>query len=151
MDTDFKMHFFYNSNYDLNDLDLELFLFMLNYKVRNFEKAHFYLKEFLTDKPFAAYKYYYGIRDYLYMLLNNQNISEIKKSLSHLYSDEIDEIIEDLSNPDEIFKYHELPSCYECEKCEIENECLLINILKINKAIHKKQKDHIIDQSRLNL
>lgn len=147
----FQNAFFYNSNYDLNDLDLELFLFMLNYKVRNFEKAHFYLKEFLTDKPFAAYKYYYGIRDYLYMLLNNQNISEIKKSLSHLYSDEIDEIIEDLSNPDEIFKYHELPSCYECEKCEIENECLLINILKINKAIHKKQKDHIIDQSRLNL
>lgn len=143
--------FFYNTNHDLNDLEWELFLFMLNYKVRNFEKAHFYLKKFLNNKPFAVYKYYYGIRDYVYLLLQGQNNLTIKNSLSHLYPDEIDEIIEDLSNPDDIFKYHELPSCYDCNKCEIENNCLLLNMLKLNKTIQKKQKDNIINQSKLNL
>lgn len=143
--------FFYNSNKDLNDLDLELFLFMLNYKIRNFSKAHFYLETFLKDKPFAPYKYYYGIRDYVYLLTQGQDSITIKEYLSHIYPYDIDEIIEDLSNPDDIFKYHELPSCYDCDKCEIENECLFFHMLKLNKTIQKRQIDNPINQAELNL
>lgn len=55
----------YHNNYDLLDLDIELLLFMLNYKIGNLEESYYYISEFLSNKDIKAYRYYYCIRDYI--------------------------------------------------------------------------------------
>jgi len=139
----------YHTNKDLKDLDLELLLLMLNYKVSNFEEAYFYIKEFLYDKDFYQFKYYFGIKEYLKLKLEKKDDNEIRDSLTILYSDEIDEIIQDFKYPEDIFNHHEWCSCFDCDSCQIKSDCHQFDLLRLLKDIQKIQKDNTINQNRI--
>ena len=86
----------------------------------------------------------------LKLLITGLKIQSIESRLKLIYTDElVDEVLGDMNNPEDIFRYHELPHCYNCEKCEIVNSCKFIDIIKINKRIQQIHAKNKIDQSKL--
>lgn len=147
----FNEMFVFHSNQDLLDLKLEILLFMMNYKAGFIKEAYVYISDFLKDKDFSAYKYYYGVRDFIKLRLENYNNDEIKNILRILYKDEISEIIDDVKAPEKIMRYYKWPQDFKCEKCSLINECLQFDFLKIMKNIQKKHKEANINHQSLNL
>lgn len=47
------------------------------------------------------------------------------------------EVISDLSSPQKILQYYDLPTCFKCESCKIEKNCQYFKILKIEKKINE--------------
>lgn len=151
--SDFKYQdlMMYHSNVDIHDLDLELLLFMLNYKIENKERAIFYINRFLENKSVKEYKYYFGIRDYVSLSYQNKSESEIQYVISMLYPEESKEILADLKNENEIFKYYEWSSCFKCEDCEISTNCKHFASIRVVKKIKKLQKDNPINHNQFIL
>ena len=125
----------YHKNYDLLDLDIELLLFMLNYKVGNLEESFYYISEFITEKDFSAYRYYYCIKDYMSLKTKEYTDEDIAQCLGVVYSDIIDEVIEDLKDPEKILSGYEWPSCFNCERCQIKDDCCQLDFLTLYKRI----------------
>ena len=146
----FNEMFVFHSNQDLLDLKFEMLLFMLNYKAGFIKEAYSYISEFLKDKDFASYKYYYGIKDYIKLKLENYNDENIEHILKILYKDETFEIIEDVKNPENIMRYYKWPQNFKCEKCAIINECLQFDLLRIIKNIQKKHQTANISHHLFN-
>lgn len=146
----FNEMFVFHSNQDLLDLKFEMLLFMLNYKAGFIKEAYSYISDFLKDKDFASYKYYYGIKDYIKLKLENYNDENIEHILKILYKDETFEIIEDVKNPENIMRYYKWPQNFKCEKCAIINECLQFDLLRIIKNIQKKHQTANISHHLFN-
>lgn len=138
----------YHNDTDLLDLDLELLLCMLNYRIGNVDKAYFYISEFLEGKNFAVYNYYQCIKDYLSLILKGYNEVQIQDQLSTLYSDVIDEVIKDMANPKRVLEGYDWPACFNCEKCGIQSKCRQIDFLRIYKQIQDCNKQHPLRHSR---
>lgn len=137
----------FHTNRDLHELKLEQLLFMLNYKAGMIKEAYWYLQEFLKDKDFGAYKYYYGIKDYVRLKLENNSDDEIKNKLSILYSDELAEIIDDVKDPDKILRYYEWPQNFNCENCALIDECCQLDLLRVVKNIQGKHQEANINHN----
>lgn len=137
----------YHTNSDLLDMNLEILFFMLNYKAGDIKKAYFYLNEFLKNKDFATYQYYYGIQDYVKLKLENHSDEEIENFLKILYGDETSEIIEDVKDPNKIMQYYKWPSCFKCEECEIFDDCRQFEFLNIMKKIQDRQVEADINHN----
>lgn len=133
--------FLYNIDYDINDLDIELLFFMLNYRVENYEKSLFYISKFLENKDFNVYSYYYGIRDYVDLIIKGFDYERIKSILGNIYKEELsNEIILDLSDNAKIFDNHDWTSCFNCENCKLISECRFFNVLSLVKRLQLKQE-----------
>lgn len=140
----------YHVNKDILDLDLELLLFMLNYRALKFKEAYFYINEFVKDKNFYSYKYYYGIKDYLKLRIQGFDNQKIEDQLKLLYGEDIIEIAEDLKDPLKIFQHYEWTSCFNCENCEIVNDCRQFDFLEIMKNLQNIQQQRILDHKNFN-
>lgn len=138
--TKFSQFLLYNDNPELSDLDIELVLCMLFFKTNNYKKAFKYISLFLKDKPRKNYQYYYCIKDYLFLKDNSKNGNEILEALSVIYrSDIIQEVISDFKEPAKIFQYHQLPTCFNCRECQVQNNCRYFTVLRFAKKIQKQQ------------
>ncbi len=135
----------YNTNPDIDDLDLELFMFMLNYRLKKYNEAFKYISTYLKDKEFSTHKYYFGIKDYLSLILQDKTKPEIESILKTIYNGETAEIISDMENPLDVFNYYEWPTCFNCKNCEILDDCKYLAFLKIHKKIQFKQINSSID------
>lgn len=135
----------FHTNQDLLDLSLEQLLFMLNYKAGLNSEAYSYIQEFLKDKDFTAYKYYYGIKDYLKLKIENYSDNEIKNTLKILYGDELKEIINDMEDSQNVLQYFKWPQNFRCERCGLLNDCCQFELLKVIKKIQKKHQEAHID------
>lgn len=141
--------FLLNDHPELKDFDIELFLSMAYYKLREYKESFFYINKFLEETKSNHYIYYYCIRDYLKLKMNNSN--NIKEILSNIYnSDLVYEVINDLKYPENIFNYHNFPTCFGNMECEIKKNCRFIEMLKLVKRIQNIQKQNKIDQNRLS-
>lgn len=133
--------FLYNIDEDLNDLDLELLFFMINFRVCNYKYCLKYIDLFLEDKDFNIYIYYYAIRDFTYLKYINHSNSDIEELLVLKYGKEIaNEVLQDLIEPEKIFDNYEWTSCFHCEKCELIKSCKYFDVLSIMKTLQEKQK-----------
>lgn len=57
--------------------------------------------------------------------------------------------IKDMSKPKEVLNNVKLPSCFDCERREVENNCNYFEILKYAKKLEIKYKTNFIDQNNL--
>ncbi|TAJ11405.1 hypothetical protein DMA11_16940 [Marinilabiliaceae bacterium JC017] len=135
----------YNINFDIQDLDLELLLFMMNYKVGDESAAFFYMSKFLEDKEVKSHAYFFAIKDYLKLKLQNKNLTDVTNILSLLYPEEATEVISDLNDPEKIFQYYEWSSCFNCESCEITKDCKFFAAIRLVKNIQKRQAEYVAD------
>ncbi|MFW6002284.1 MAG: YcaO-like family protein [archaeon] len=146
---DYRKLFIQNDHPELNDLDMELFLTMAYYKLKDYKNSFKYMDKFLEKKDAKSHLYFYCIRDYL--KLKSENNSDISGILTNIYQQElVNEVLDDMKNSDEIFLHHPMPSCFECEKCEVIDNCRYFAILKMAKHLQMYQKKNQPDQSRVS-
>ena len=60
-----------------------------------------------------------------------------------------DEVINDLSDSDNIFSHFETSQCFNCSTCQIRDNCLLGEILKHESKMQQKYISNVINQSSL--
>lgn len=161
IDENYELMKFYNYHYtkttlcnidpDLLELDLELFAFMLFYYCREFGKAKLYIDRYLADKQPAEDAYYFAISDYVQLKhIKNYPDDQTVAILSKTYGSELaEEVAADLKDPEEIFKYHDFPTCYRCEDCRVAETCSWWSLLKLYQAIRGYEKSHPIRQNDL--
>ncbi len=145
--------FYKNINEELGvDLNNDLFLFLLFYKIENFEKASFYINKYINSTGLSIgdmNPYYLCVRDYV--SLKSQNNTNITELLLLVYSPEvIEEVLIDMGTPQTVFKYFKLPSCPNCGECIAKPDCNLINIRDISKTVYNTMRDSYIDQKNIS-
>lgn len=130
--------YLYNTNYDIMNLDIDLFLFMLFYSIKYYSKAHHYITKFLIGKDFTLFRYYFAVADYIkFYYLDTKEFEEIYPKLIILYGQEIiDEMLSDFSH-ENIFHYYDFPTCFNCEKCSVAETCHFFDLLQIEKRLIK--------------
>jgi ribosomal protein S12 methylthiotransferase accessory factor len=142
---------FYNLNYDLKELDSNLFLVMLFYYMNDIKNSYLAIVKYLENNNDNNDRiYFFCIRDFLWFKLNNIGIDRIHKELMKLYETEIVDIVFlDFASSHKIFKHFNLPNCFNCNECMVVKNCLMKNILKIVKKIHEFYKLNDIKQENL--
>ena len=111
---------------DLNDLDFEILLVLIFIKLENYDKAYCYLKSYLdNNKNIKNLNYYYCTLLILKMKSEKKNKNAIKNYSKTIFGESIaNEVISDLNKPEDSFKYYKLPTCPNCDTCEIKEICL---------------------------
>ncbi|MBI9053927.1 MAG: YcaO-like family protein [Bacteroidales bacterium] len=136
------------------DLNNELFLFLLYYRIEDYGKASIYINRYLSESGISEEElnaYYLCIRDLV--SLKHQNIQEhsICKLLYKVYTSElVDEVFEDMSEPSNIFQHFDLPSCPNCNTCVVKQKCSLNGLVDISQKFSQKIREASIDQEKLN-
>jgi ribosomal protein S12 methylthiotransferase accessory factor len=131
-------------------IDSKFFLTLLQYRLGQYEKAIESLKSFRENG--TGNDIYYEIASE-YMTLKKDGCSSDKISENLLrkgYSKEVVfEVCDDLSKPNEIFKYISLPKCPNCKDCGLKDECLTAGQMKICNSLYAKMRENQINQNSL--
>ncbi|MCB9250765.1 MAG: YcaO-like family protein [Ignavibacteriales bacterium] len=131
---------------DVNELSYNLMLFSLSYKNLDFMEALNYLGDFLSGKN-TDYSYYYCVRDYIKLKSEGKNDVDITQILSQYYEpSEVNEVVEDLCNPNEILNYYNLPNCFNCGECAINQSCNYFDVLKFESNLQIKKNQYFPNQ-----
>ena len=116
---------------ELFTLDINLFLALLSYKIFDYKRAFKYMNNYLKKiekgyaEPVDDEKYYKCILYYLKLKSELMDTGKIRHELSNIFEAlTVDEVIEDMKNPTEIFKYLVLPQCNDCDNCLLNNICI---------------------------
>lgn len=135
---------------EIVEMDIDLFLCMANYKIGNNNDALKYIKLFLTNKNTNYYTYFFACKDYLSLLLSSMSSNDIIVYLESFYEKElINSVINDMKEPNDIFKSYKFKSYFEMETDDI-NEYTYINFAYILKNIEKIQVQNTISQELLS-
>mgnify|MGYP003409922593 FL=1 len=74
----------------------------------------------------------------------------IRTILKCFYNEDVvNEIISDFDNPDDIMNNYRFPTCFECEKCPIANDCHYNDAVRFELLIQEIQEKNIINQNKL--
>lgn len=142
---DMKRIFVFNVNMDINDLSVEILATLLSLYLEKYELGITYLEKYLENKDRQEYVYYYAC---LFYLKEKVNGTDAKSLTRRLYSKELaEEIIHDLSSPQDIFQYYKLPNCPFCEKCQLNNDCKQKEMNTIQERIKDRWVTNRIDQT----
>ena len=141
-----------NVNKDLKDLDINLLLFMLYYRVGKIPQAYEYMLLFLQGKDVYEFNYFYAVKDYVYFkyikCLDDETYRYI---LGTCYGiDTCQEVIDDMHDQSSIFKYYDLPTCPNCEDCKIKADCNFFDLLKIEHKLNSCHLTNYINQSKIS-
>ena len=146
----FEKVLLFNTDCDATDLTIDLFLSMANFKLGYIDKAYFYLNKYLEDKDVKDYLYFYACKDYFSLLRNKRSESEVYSYLTKIYNLELaEEIIDDLREPQNIFKAYDLNFYFDCLECDI-SKFNYYKVSSILKNIELKHKTRPIDQMNLS-
>lgn len=149
LNKDFKGLFFYNLNYDINELEPELFNVMLNYYINDIENAYSSINEYIESGK-NENLYFLCVRDFLLCRKEKMDTDSIKEYLMRFYDQETTGmVIKDFKYPEEIFNYYDLSNCFECQECQIHDKCTMREILTIIRKIHEKYSKNSINQMSL--
>ena len=88
----------------------------------------------------------------LYLKLKSDKVPEnkIKIILNNTFAENLSkEVVDDLKNPENCFKYFILPECGDCSLCPIKKECKYEKWKDINSKIIQKIKSNLINQEDL--
>lgn len=145
----YTSNYFYNTDFDLLNLDIELLLFMIFFYIKNYEKSYHYMSIFLKDKDKKHFEYYFACLDFVKIrFLTNNKMEDVKHLLVLLYGVNLaEEVIEDLTC-NNIFCYYKFPNCFKCECCEVKSTCKLFTVLAIEKRILDKSNKHLTQYMR---
>ena len=146
-----KKYFPYNVNQDLENLDLNLFMALLMYRTQKYDRFIFYMDNYLKDKDKEEYVYFYAAYNFtLLYRVQRQDLELVTSILQKCYGDELaKDVIDDLINPDEVFKYYKFPSYPDCSKCKLRKDCRVDDVVQICVDLRKKEIAANIDQGKL--
>lgn len=140
--------FLHNNNLNLKTLDVNLFLSISYYKLHKIKKAIKYLTIFIEkhEEKEDDFLYYLACRDYMRLKLEKKSTKEISFFLKTFYQIQIvNEVIEDLKNPEQVFNNLSLPNCFNCEKCELIKNCNFFKTMSIVKRLQIVKKEYYLE------
>lgn len=134
-------NFLYNQETRESRPDNDLFVSTILLQCGDYEKASNILRKFIQrlnkTSDIKAIKYYNCALDYI-QLKNDNSDASIYHKLVPLYGTElVDEIISDVNSENKLYDY-DLPSCFNCEVCEVKEACCYFNAMKVVKALQDK-------------
>lgn len=142
----------YNSH-ENNNVDRNFLLSLIYYKISDFSNAYEKLSAMIDTfgpEEISQNIYLLCSRDYIYYRSKGFLTNEIVATLKNIYKPEIlSEVISDLENNVDVFKYQNFSTCFHCDKCKIKGECYYIEVLKIMKTIQEKHMNNQISQDGL--
>jgi ribosomal protein S12 methylthiotransferase accessory factor len=112
---------------DLHELlqDLDYFLAILYSRLADYEKAYMHLKKYIKriGNELPGLKYYLCVLHFCKLRVKKEwNMQKIHEILNSIYGKAADEVIEDVSVPENAFRYYDLPSCGDCSRCSYSDE-----------------------------
>lgn len=130
-------YFLFNTNEDLLNIDINIFLCMLFYHAEDFVKSKKYLDSYIKKSSIAS-SYLYAFSDFIkFVHVEKLSMNEVAIILSRLYGKKLtDEIIADMSNPQRIFQQYDFPTCFKCENCKVEETCQFFKMINIEKQVN---------------
>ena len=136
-----------------NIVNKHFLLTCLYYKIREWEQSYLHFELFIEEFIISNEEipvYYLCVKDFIKDKKDNVLITDIRNRLVAKYDREIvDEVINDLSDSDNIFSHFETSQCFNCGTCQICDNCLLGEILKHESKMQQKYMSNIINQSSL--
>lgn len=131
----------------------DLIIFYAHYRRGEFREAYKVLDRFLkdfADEKQAFKSYYKCIRDYTGFRSDNINDEEsIKMGLRLFYPQSlIEQVINDMSNFDNIYSGFPSLECYQCESCSVKTYCYYPEVMKLHMRLKDRYAENPIDQKR---
>ncbi|PIE79397.1 MAG: hypothetical protein CSA15_03245 [Candidatus Delongbacteria bacterium] len=114
------------SKSDICNLSVNFLLVMICIKLGNYKKAYKYLDLYLSKFKTNSEESIYYKCVLFYLKLKSQGVNDnlIKVELENIFDiSYVKNVLNDLSNPNEVLKYYKLPNCGNCNSCEALNEC----------------------------
>ena len=132
---------------------LTYLLGMLFFRTGNYEKSYKYLDIYIKEygKELGNLDYYSCVLLYLRLKTDKMSEKEINAILKNIFGEKLSqEVINDLSKPEDCFKYFTLPECGECTGCPIKQECKYEKWNEINTKIIQKIESNPINQEGIS-
>ena len=126
---------------------------MLFFHLENYEKAFKYLDFYIKEagNNYKNLDYYTCVILYLRLKSDKRSENEIRIVLKNTFGEKLSrEVIDDLSKPEECFKYFVLPECGNCSTCPISKECYYDKWKDINSKIIQKIKNNPVKQEDIS-
>lgn len=128
----------YYANKELKDLDPNLFLCMAYYKIGDYHKSHHHLNQFLNGKN-KEYKYYYATLDFITLkYIDHEEDINIESVLCKKYGQTLtDEVIKDMSSPNDIFKYYNFKRHFDWRNMDTNPSSYFLKILSLDTSLKR--------------
>jgi len=146
------------NTFPLTKVTYDQFLAAAYYHQRDIKKSYQYIKRFLKSLSNVKQvndnilQYYQCARDYLAILLNGNNKGESLEVLKYIHSEDmLQEILDDFSDPDKIFKYYPKLSCWKCNNCEKKKHCYYPGMSEILRRLRKCLQTKLPVQQELKM
>lgn len=150
-DNDLRLAPYQTSRHNFINKNLLLFLFAVrneDYKIADKYFCLFMKQRNESGLPYEEYLSCVG--SYIHHKSKEIATDSIRTILKYFYNENIvDEVISDFDNPDDIMKNYSFPTCFECEKCPIANDCHYVDAIRFEHLIQEIQEINIIDQNKL--
>lgn len=135
----------------LNQLKTDLFIGAAYYKLGKPELAYEAMLRFVNymgqSAPSSITSYFKCIRDYFGAKAKGLDDSRIRKRLENIYPiNVLEEVLQDMHDPDQVFQYYEQLPCWNCDECTQRYLCSYDKITKIHKNLKQAYKMNQIDQ-----
>lgn len=136
-----------------NTINKNLLLFLYAVKNEDYKNANKYFSLFMMQRNESGFPY----EEYLscagnYIRHKSMDVAtdSIRTILKYFYNEDVvNEIISDFDNPDDIMNNYRFPTCFECEKCPIANDCHYNDAVRFELLIQEIQEKNIINQNKL--
>lgn len=142
---------------DFFNLSLEFIMACMFLKIRDFEKAFEYLNIHINNTIHYGIapdnlEYYKCVSFFLKLKSTNKTDNDIINSLVVIFGMELtSEVYNDLKDPDDVFKYMELPLCGDCEVCDVKGVCYYNDWSIFVQTLNERHRKNKISQDELRL
>lgn len=132
-------------------LNVSFLLTQIWYKLGMLEKARKTFCEFLNNLRDENI-YYKIVYRYLQLKAEGNNEKKILKRIMEEVDDVtlVKQVDADLSDPNEIFQFIKLPSCPNCARCQLYEDCLTTRKIGISRILYPVMEQNIIDERDLS-
>lgn len=137
---------FPNDESTLNSINPQLLLTLLNIKAKNYSKAVTELVKVTSDNNLSEKEHlmYQCMRDYLYFIINDKDPAPLYLLYDKFLVTEVGKMINE-----DPFLYQTLPSCFNCDECQIASSCRFFDLAKLFKKIENNYEKNVIDQNAI--
>jgi ribosomal protein S12 methylthiotransferase accessory factor len=125
-------------------------LAILFHRAADYTKAARYFRMHLESHPDEAVGYTTCCLAYFILKAGTRRVESLRANLVSFFGRELaEEVISDLKDSDNAFRYYQLPDCGDCSRCEIKDACLYPAWKKVRTAYEAIVKQNPIRQEAL--